>query len=408
MSKKMNFQPEEKKLIGGISLVLATRMLGVSLVIPMFSIFATSIPDSTTTLAGVAVGIFGIAQTIMQVPMGRLSDSWGRKQTTVLGLIIYLAGTVFSGMASSIYHLIVARIIAGAGAVSGVTMAWLTDGIHRSRRNTALSYVGISIGSSVIVGFTLSSFIADIISIPALFYICGGFIFISVLYIVTRMDNRVVPDDDTDISIHSFKTIIGNRDLRRLSITGFIAFFALNGMFFTMPLIMHEQLGVGGLWKVFLPVAIVGTGCMFYYGRKADSAGTVKIAMTALVYELIGILIIIMGDAVYLYILGFMLFYAGHCILSPVLPAAVSRYPSDSSRGSVMGVFNSSQFIGASTGGFFSGVMLDHFDYRILFIALFLLLLFAIIAILRYKNFTLHGPLLDEKGQSLESLHGGR
>ncbi len=370
--------------------MLATRMLGVSLIIPMFSIFATSIPGTTTTLAGIAVGIFGISQTIMQVPMGKLSDRWGRKQTTVLGLLIYLAGTVCSGMAVSIYHLIAARVLAGAGAVSGVTMAWLTDGIHRSRRNTALSYVGISIGLSVVIGFTLSSLIADAISIPALFYICGGFIFISVVYIATRMDNRVVPDDGTDISIHSFKTITGNRDLRRLSITGFIAFFSLNGMFFTMPLIMRQQLGIGGLWKVFLPVAIVGTGCMFYYGRKADSAGTVKIALTALFYELAGIFLIIVGDAVYLYILGFMLFYAGHCILSPVLPAAVSGYPSDSSRGSVMGVFNSSQFIGASTGGFFSGFMLDHFNYRILFIVLFLLLLVAIISILKYKNFTLH------------------
>jgi len=390
MKNTIAFYPEEKKLIGGISLVLATRMLGVSLIIPMFSIFATSIPGTTTTLAGIAVGIFGISQTIMQVPMGKLSDRWGRKQTTVLGLLIYLAGTVCSGMAVSIYHLIAARVLAGAGAVSGVTMAWLTDGIHRSRRNTALSYVGISIGLSVVIGFTLSSLIADAISIPALFYICGGFIFISVVYIATRMDNRVVPDDGTDISIHSFKTITGNRDLRRLSITGFIAFFSLNGMFFTMPLIMRQQLGIGGLWKVFLPVAIVGTGCMFYYGRKADSAGTVKIALTALFYELAGIFLIIVGDAVYLYILGFMLFYAGHCILSPVLPAAVSGYPSDSSRGSVMGVFNSSQFIGASTGGFFSGFMLDHFNYRILFIVLFLLLLVAIISILKYKNFTLH------------------
>ncbi|HMB20077.1 MAG TPA: MFS transporter, partial [Spirochaetota bacterium] len=178
MKNIISFDPDEKKLIGGISLVLATRMLGVSLIIPMFSIFATSIPGSSKTLAGVAVGIFGIAQTIMQVPMGRLSDRWGRKQTTILGLWIYLAGTVLSGMATSIYYLIGARIFAGAGAVSGVTMAWLTDGINPGRRNTALSYVGMSIGLSVIVGFTLSSLIAELISIPALFYICGGFIFI--------------------------------------------------------------------------------------------------------------------------------------------------------------------------------------------------------------------------------------
>ncbi len=393
MKNIISFDPDEKKLIGGISLVLATRMLGVSLIIPMFSIFATSIPGSSKTLAGVAVGIFGIAQTIMQVPMGRLSDRWGRKQTTILGLWIYLAGTVLSGMATSIYYLIGARIFAGAGAVSGVTMAWLTDGINPGRRNTALSYVGMSIGLSVIVGFTLSSLIAELISIPALFYICGGFIFISIVYIFTSMDNRLVDEDEPEISIHNFATIIKNRDLRRLSLTGFIAFFTLNGIFFSMPLLIREDLGVGGLWKVFLPVAFIGTGFMFYYGRKADVAGTVRIALTALIYQLASITLVLAGSGIYVLIISFILFYAGHCILSPVLPAAVSRYPSDSSRGSVMGVFNSSQFIGGSLGGFFSGFMLDHFNYKILFGVLLVLLMISVINTARYQNFMQDGAV---------------
>jgi len=391
MKNTISFDPDEKKLIGGISLVLATRMLGVSLIIPMFSIFATSIPGSSKTLAGVAVGIFGIAQTIMQVPMGRLSDRWGRKQTTILGLWIYLAGTVLSGMATSIYYLIGARIFAGAGAVSGVTMAWLTDGINPGRRNTALSYVGMSIGLSVIIGFTLSSLVAELISIPALFYLCGGFIFVSIVYILTSMDNRLVDEEEPEISIHNFATIIKNRDLRRLSLTGFIAFFTLNGIFFSMPLLIREDLGVGGLWKVFLPVAFIGTIFMFYYGRKADVAGTVRIALTALIYELAAVTLVLVGSGIYVLIISFILFYAGHCILSPVLPAAVSRYPSDSSRGSVMGVFNSSQFIGGSLGGFFSGFMLDHFNYKILFGVLLVLLMISVINTARYQNFMQDG-----------------
>jgi len=166
----IKFNSEEKKLIGGISLLLSIRMLGTSLIIPVFSIFATEIPESSVTLAGMAVGIFGISQMVFQVPMGRLSDRWGRKEATLLGLFVYLVGTIISGFSTNIYILIISRVIAGAGAVSGVTMAWLTDGITSDRRNSALSYVGMSIGMSVIIGFTISPIVAGNAGVPMLFF----------------------------------------------------------------------------------------------------------------------------------------------------------------------------------------------------------------------------------------------
>ena len=121
-----------------MGLLMGIRMLGVSMIIPVFSIFATGIGGSTHELAGVAVGIYGISQTIFQIPLGRLSDRWGRKQATLLGLAIFFIGTVLSGLSTNIYHLIVSRFIAGAGAVSGITMAWLTAALIRTG-NAALS-----------------------------------------------------------------------------------------------------------------------------------------------------------------------------------------------------------------------------------------------------------------------------
>jgi MFS family permease len=149
----------EKKLIAGLNMLLGIRMLGVSMIIPVFSIYAIGINGANKELVGYAIGIFSVFQTIFQVPFGRLSDRCGRKNATILGLLIYLIGTILSGLSSNIYMLIISRIIAGSGAVSGVIMAWLADGIDSEKRNYALSFVGTSMGLSVLFGYALSPII---------------------------------------------------------------------------------------------------------------------------------------------------------------------------------------------------------------------------------------------------------
>ena len=168
---KNNMQRNEKKLISKISFVASMRTLGTSLIIPFIAIYAKELPDSTAYLSGIAFGVFGISQAVLQLPMGRLSDKWGRKETILLALSIYFIGTLLCGLSTNIYHLIFARFLSGVGAFTGVSMAWLTDGTDSERRNSALSYVGLSIGSAVIIGFPLSPILAYEYGIPTLFYI---------------------------------------------------------------------------------------------------------------------------------------------------------------------------------------------------------------------------------------------
>ncbi len=385
------FNHTEKKLIVGISLVLGLRMLGVSMIIPIFSIYATELPGATSTLAGLALGIFGIVQIILQVPFGKLSDRWGRKKVTLAGLAIYFIGTILSGLSRNIYHLIGARVIAGAGAINGVTMAWLTDGIDVNRRSSALSYVGMSIGMAVILGFTMSPIIAAKVNIPFLFFLCAAMILVSILYTRVYMADSVWPDvEPLGIRKTTLPAVLGNRDLTRLNLIGLIGNFSLAGIFFIIPLVLKQRLGLEDMWKVFIPVALAGTGVMFYFGRKADTYGTVAIATLGLALELLGVILPVIWGSLGMYVLSFALFYSGHCILSPVLPAAASRYPDTQLKGTVMGVFNSFQFLGSGIGGVLCGFFLE-FDTRYVFICLTVLTVAGIILLSRFKNFTAAG-----------------
>jgi MFS family permease len=385
--KKNDFDRSERKLITGISLVLGMRMMGVSFIIPIFSIYATGISGTTETLAGIAVGIFGLTQTLFQVPMGGLSDRWGRKNTTIMGLLIYLIGTLICGISQNIYHLIIGRLIAGAGAVTGVTMAWLTDGIDISRRNSALSYVGIAMGTSVILGFTLSPIIAGKSGIPFLFYLCAAMIFISIVYIFFNMrSTRIMHDRAVRLEKESIWKILKNRDLIRLNITGFFVNLSLNGVFFMMPLLIHREMPITDMWMIFVPMALIGTGCMFFITQRADTKGTVPISTVAFVLILAGTSLPVVMDNLFTYIISFILFYSGFCSLQPLLPAAVSRYPNMEIKGVIMSFFNSCQFIGSGAGGLLGGIMLVYHP-RYLFIILTFIMAIGLITILGFKDF---------------------
>lgn len=381
------FNSTERRLIAGISLVMGIRMLGISMIIPVFSIFATELPGSTGALAGLAVGIFGIIQILLQVPIGKLSDRWGRKQVTLAGLVIYFVGSVLSGLAQNVHHLIAARLLSGAGAIQGVTMAWLTDGISIHRRNTALSYVGISMGLAVIFGFTLSPIIAAKLNIPVLFFICAGLIMVTILYTVFFMDNHTIIDEELPvIRTERLFEVMKNPDLNRLNIVGFVGNLNINAVFFVMPLLFKRELGMEAMWKIFIPVSLLGTALMFVFARAADRRGSATITTVGLGFEFGGILIAIFAGGLTAYILSFFLFYAGHCILSPVLPAAASRYPNPQLKGTVLSIFNSSQFLGSGIGGLLSGLILE-LDYRHVFIATAVFTIAAFIAIAGYRDF---------------------
>ncbi|HPI14216.1 MAG TPA: MFS transporter [Spirochaetota bacterium] len=381
------FNTNERRLITGISLVMGIRMLGISMIIPVFSIFATELPGSTGALAGLAVGIFGIIQILLQVPIGKLSDRWGRKQVTLAGLIVYFIGSVLSGLSQNIHHLIAARVLSGAGAIQGVTMAWLTDGISLQRRNTALSYVGLSMGLAVIFGFTLSPIIAAKINIPVLFFLCAALVLVTIVYTAIFMDNQsIIEEELPDIKTERIWEVMKNADLNRLNVIGFVGNLNINAVFFVMPLLFKKELGMEAMWKIFIPVSIIGTALMFVFARQADRRGSALITAVGLAFEFSGILLAIFAGGLAAYIVSFFLFYAGHCILSPVLPAAASRYPNAQLKGTVLSIFNSSQFLGSGIGGLLSGLILE-LDYRHVFVAAAIFTLAAFVAIAGYRDF---------------------
>jgi len=266
-------------------------------------------------------------------------------------------------------------------------MAWLTDGINIKRRNTALSIVGISIGTAVIIGFTMSSIIAGKLGIPWLFYICGAITFIAMCYTLIFLTNQSSPDrGNGEFEWSLLFKIIKEKDIILINLSGLISSTAMTGIFFMMPILISRHIKVVHMWKLFVPMVIVGTSLQYYFGKRADRIGTIKVALVGFAFEALGLVLPIFSSDLTFLRISLILFYAGYCILSPVLLAAISRHPDSTNRGSVMSSFNASQFIGAAIGGVLSGLLFQY-SYQYVFAFLCAGPILALFLVVQFKDF---------------------
>ena len=112
----MSFSPQETRATAALASIYSFRMLGLFLLLPVFSLYARNeYTDVTPFLIGLAVGIYGLTQSFLQIPFGLLSDLVGRKPLIYLGLALFAAGGVVAGLSESIYGVIVGRALQGGG-----------------------------------------------------------------------------------------------------------------------------------------------------------------------------------------------------------------------------------------------------------------------------------------------------
>ena len=143
-----NMTPLEKRVAMSLSAIFASRMLGLFMILPVFAIYAEELDGFSPTLAGLAIGIYGLTQAIFQIPMGLLSDRIGRKPVIIGGLIIFAIGSIVAAMADSISGVIVGRALQGSGAIASAIMALAADLTREEHRIKVMASIGMSIGLS--------------------------------------------------------------------------------------------------------------------------------------------------------------------------------------------------------------------------------------------------------------------
>ncbi|HET7300669.1 MAG TPA: MFS transporter, partial [Oleiagrimonas sp.] len=152
-----------------LSSVVGLRMFGLFLIMPVFTAYALRLPGATPFLVGLAIGIYGFAQALLQVPVGLASDRIGRHLTISIGLGVFIIGSVVAALSSGIGGIIIGRVLQGMGAVSGASQALAADHSDDDNRSKVMGIIGISVGLAFVLAIILSPPLAAVAGLAGLF-----------------------------------------------------------------------------------------------------------------------------------------------------------------------------------------------------------------------------------------------
>lgn len=340
---------------------MATRLLGIFLILPVFSVYAEKYPGSDLAMAGIAFGIYALAQSILQLPFGWASDRIGRKPVLVAGILLFTAGSVYCGLADTINELIIARIIQGTGAVSSVALASLGDITRPGVRAQSFTIVGVSIGVAFLMAIVIGPYLAARIGFSSLFYILAGLGALSLLITVfffpaIKTENEAAPAADRA----GLMRIALMPALRTLFVSSLVVSLLVNLFVFVFPL-SWKALGVSdaGLWKVYLITLIPTALFVFPYIKRAEKrGGLTTVAKAAWACIALAFLVYPAGAGYSLVLYGAgMAYFAGHTIMQSLLPAFLTQAVGQEKRGSAAGIYNLLSFFGSALGGMMSGYL---------------------------------------------------
>lgn len=368
--------PVERRVSLALASVFALRMLGMFLVLPVFSLAARQLPGGGDyTLVGIAFGVYGLTQAIFQIPFGLASDRLGRKPVIVFGLLLFTFGCGVAALAEDIYWMIAGRILQGAGAISAAVSALAADLTRERQRTKAMAMIGASIGLVFALSLVIAPPLHACLGLSGLFVLTGALSLAAIGVVL-----RFVPS----APVSCFRDggdarVLFNPQLLRL----YFSIFALHLMQMAMFMVIPAALEVSGSlplashWKVYLPTVLLSFAVMFPAIIHAERRGQVKAVLLGAIALLLLTEIGFFFGRIRFWMLAVLVlsFFVSFNILEAVLPSLVTRMAPAGRRGMALGVFNTMQAAGLFTGGLLGGWLLQRQGSDAIFITCMLLAL---------------------------------
>jgi len=378
------FTPEERKVVLSITFAVMVRMLGLFLLLPVLSPYLKTLQGSTPQLIGLAIGIYGLAQALLQIPFGYLSDKHGRKPIIFVGMFTYAIGSLMAGFVGNIWSMVFARFIQGFGAVSSAMIALSADLTREEVRTRAFAHIGASIGLTFALSLAISPVLAGKFGVPFLFFLTAFLSILALFILMTQVPEPKVRSTEREIirakarKAHLLKD--KNQIFLNFSVGLLHAYLVL--LFTVVPyeLVYEYSLPKIKHWEIYLPTVLLSLILMVPAIIVAEKRKKFREVFLSAVF-LLGLsfaTLHFVGNFVGI-VLAVLFFFLGFNMLEALIPSLLTRLTHKDLRGLSLGFFNTTQFLGAFLGGMWGGYTLKHgYSYMTLFAMAFAIFWFFV------------------------------
>jgi len=379
----------ETRAVSALAAVLALRMAGLFLPLPVLAVYAAGLPGGSPLLTGLALGIYGLTQGLLQIAFGAASDRFGRKPVITVGLLVFAAGGIIAATADSAAGLVIGRAVQGAGAVSAAVLALTADLTRESARAPAMAAIGVTIGAMFLLSLMLAPPLQGLIGVAGIFHL-GAALAVAAVTVLWW----VVPDpggvgDARDGAGHArdgaapatprpprLRVLLADRELLRLNLGAFCLHFTLTAVFVALPPLLQvaSGLALAAHWKIYAPVLALSVAGMLPLLLAARATATVAggaafaVAVGLLAAACAGLGVAAagrfgdgIGGGLPALLSALWLFFVAFNALEALLPSLVSRLAPPAAKGAALGVCQTFQFLGLFAGGALAGAVSGFF-----------------------------------------------
>lgn len=351
----------DEKLAGvSLAAIFGLRMLGLFLILPVFSVYARDLPSGhDMALVGLALGAYGLTQTCLQIAYGAASDRFGRKPVIVFGLVLFAIGSFVAAFSHDIYGIIAGRVLQGAGAISAAVTALAADLTRERHLTKVMAMIGASIGLVFALSMVGSPLLYASIGMPGIFVLTGVLALLAIFVVL-----KVVPAAPTvprQPSWASFVEVLTHAQLLRMNFGVFALHLMQTAMWVLVPsaLVDTGALPVAEHWKIYLPAVLLSFVAMVPAIVAVEKFGKMKLIFNAAIVLLLVVQLgfYFFGAGIYALSFWLLLFFIAFNVLEAMQPSLISRIAPVHAKGAALGVYNTTQSLGLFLGGALGGAL---------------------------------------------------
>ncbi|ACY59686.1 inner membrane transport protein yajR [Yersinia pestis PY-13] len=335
-------------------------MLGMFMVLPVLTTYGMALSGASEALIGIAIGIYGLSQAIFQIPFGLLSDRIGRKPMIIGGLLVFALGSIIAALSDSIWGIILGRALQGSGAIAAAVMALLSDLTREQNRTKAMAFIGVSFGVTFAMAMVLGPIVTHAFGLQALFW---GIAILALLGIVITLTvvpsaNSHVLNRESSMVKGSVSKVLHNSRLLKLNFGIMCLHILLMSSFVALPQMMaNAGLAPAQHWVVYLVTMLVSFAAVVPFIIYAEMKRRMKQVFMGCVAVLFiaEVVLWFAGQDLWIIIAGVQLFFIAFNVMEAILPSLISKESPAGYKGTAMGIYSTSQFIGVAIGGSLGG-----------------------------------------------------